>query len=307
MPLFIAEQSAEAFWATLPQIVAEFQKAHPVASVFAVLIIVFMIGASFWKPWEMIPALIERRRNAVLEGERDAAKELVEDLTSASELYRLTLDVARDTVERASRLRPNPPIDEVVRALAHVGDWTQRLFGFLESDINKVALWVPDGRGDLRIVMWTGITPEAVRQIRVPIQQAPPRPETFAAMAFRGNAVFVCSDTDNDPRYQPLERLPAHPYKSIIAAPVLVGGGPVGVLTVDSLRRGHLRRSRCQAVGTALCEPDGVVLQCGWNRRRSAKSARAARSAAWSATAAELKRRTHCRTNAVEDGTWRRR
>lgn len=230
--LFLADALSD-FISALTGIV----KQNPAAGVWALLIFTVLagggLGLSFLKPHEILKGWWEQRKDAKL----DAASETVAKLGETLTWLRVALDVGRDSVERANSLRAVSTASARETAMLHLADWTQRLFGFLEADINKVTLWVPMGT-DLIVAVYNGMRPESAAVLRLPLQPVAPKKQTFAVLAYHSKQMEICSDIDNDRRYQALAQVASHPYKSIIAVPLIVGTAPVGVLTIDSLRVG---------------------------------------------------------------------
>jgi GAF domain-containing protein len=225
----MAEESPLDFFGTLAHEIPR----HPYVTSAAILFIALCIGLSFLRPVELVKIWLEGRKNDKL----DAAEQAIDDLTENLTWLRSSLDVARDTVERVNRIRLVGDQNEIRGGLIHVADWTQRLFGFLQADINKVTLWAPTGR-TLKVIVWNGMRPESaeavVLQLDVPTGEKAP----FAVLAYHSKRPESCADRDSDPRYVPLSQRSSHAYKSIIAVPLMVGAECVGVLTVDSLRVG---------------------------------------------------------------------
>lgn len=225
----LAESSSIDFFTVLAHAIPQ----HPYATTIAILFVALCVGLSFLKPVELAKVWLESRKSDKM----GAAEEAIDDLTENLTWLRSSLDVARDTIERVNRIRLGATEKESREGLVHVADWTQRLFGFLEADINKVTLWAPVER-TLKVMVWNGMRPESaetvVLQLDVPVgTQAP-----FAVLAYHSKKPEVCADRDSDPRYVPLSQRSSHAYKSIIAVPLIVGSDCVAVLTVDSLRVG---------------------------------------------------------------------
>jgi putative methionine-R-sulfoxide reductase with GAF domain len=225
----MAEASPADFFGTLAREIPR----HPYATSAAILFIALCIGLSFLKPVELVKIWLESRKNDKVE----AAEQTIDDLTENLTWLRSSLDVARDTVERVNRIRLAGDRNAALGGLVHVADWTQRLFGFLQADINKVTVWAPTGR-TLKVIAWNGMRPESaeavVLQLDVPAGEKAP----FAVLAYHSKKAQICSDRDTDPRYVPLSQRSSHAYKAIIAVPLIVGAECVGVLTVDSLHVG---------------------------------------------------------------------
>ncbi len=247
MRLFLEEASCT--WATLfAQLISQFPTATWTCiiifgTIFVVIVsiaIILKINPELAK--NLFASYLERHCDQTLKDERDraieahkSAMELVSSLTNTLELFHMSLDVAHDTVTRANRLRYNGARDQVISALMHLADWTQRIFGFLASDINKVTIWLPVNNQTLQVGVYNGMSPEAARTISLPIYPSLPTDDTFAAMAYRSGDLLFCSDTDKDHRFHQLKHSPSHPYKSLIAVPVLLEDKPVGVITIDSI------------------------------------------------------------------------
>jgi putative methionine-R-sulfoxide reductase with GAF domain len=225
---------AEAGTVDLIQTLIASVKEHPIYPGIGILIICTLFGLSFLKPLDVLKSWWEQRKDERLQ----SANEAIEKLTEIQTWLRLALDVSRDSVERANRLRIAGTWGEIEVAMVHLGDWAQRLFGFLEADINKVTMWVSDGQA-LRVAVYNGMQPESAKAISLSLSANHYPKPPFAILAYQSRLTQVCSDIDTDPRYAPLSQAATHPYKSIIAVPMIVGSSIVGVLTVDSLRVGR--------------------------------------------------------------------
>jgi putative methionine-R-sulfoxide reductase with GAF domain len=228
VPTLLADATVDLFKALVDSV-----KANPAYAGWGIIILCVLIGVSFLKPHEILKSWWAQRKDEKL----DAAKDAIEKLTEIQTWLRIALDVSRDSVERVNRLRVGGEERELSLGVLHLADWTQRLYGFLQADINKVTLWIPIGN-ELQVYAYNGMRPESAAEVRLKLETRGVQRPPFAVLAFHSQKIEICTDIDADPRYAPLNYPAAHPYKSIIAVPLLVKGECVGVLTIDSVRVG---------------------------------------------------------------------
>ena len=121
-------------------------------------------------------------------------------------------------------------------ALRYLCEWIPKGITYGTSDANKMVVFVPDG-DRLVVKAHSGLSPEAIKGIVVPITPAKSADDTFAAMAFRLGEPMVSANVGEDPRFRPLRGYPpSHPYVSAMAIPIRENGVIVGVYTIDSQR-----------------------------------------------------------------------
>jgi putative methionine-R-sulfoxide reductase with GAF domain len=124
-------------------------------------------------------------------------------------------------------------------ALRYLCEWIPKGITYGTSDANKLVVFVPNG-DSLVVRAHSGLSPEAIKGIVLPIQPRNTTNDTFAAMAFRFGEPFVSRNVANDPRYHALRGYaPSHPYVSVMAIPIRRNGTVVGVYTIDSQREGR--------------------------------------------------------------------
>ena len=231
--------------------VLNWMNAHlPYFPIFACLLIaacLIIIAHGYAKKWHADAELRERAEDA--EKAQHLAEDALQIANTDNERLRLILQVIANNLTRRDRIYHGTPTDEPEPkssdGLRNLCEWIPQVLKLERADLNKITVWRPtEDDSALVVAEFNAMNPESARKITLPIRPATTDRDTFAAMAYRNGRIEVCSDTETDERYSRLRNVPpTHPYRSIIAVPILRGGRVVGVYTIDSREPGRFTKT----------------------------------------------------------------
>jgi GAF domain len=141
------------------------------------------------------------------------------------------------TLRRLDTFRDGTSTITPDQAIRYLCEWIPKGITYGTSDANKMVVFAPDGP-NLVVRAHSGLSPEALKGIVVPVVPEESEKDTFAAMAFRFSEPFVSPNVADDPRFRAMRGYPpSHPYVSMMAIPIRRSGKAIGVYTIDSQRK----------------------------------------------------------------------
>jgi hypothetical protein len=213
----------------------------PYFSVWGMLLLavcVILLVYGYTKKWHADAN--RRQRASDAENAQALAEDALELANTDNERLRLILQIVSTNLTRRDRIDHGAPDGKAEPSssdgLRNLCEWIPQALKLERADLNKIAVWRPTEDGTLlEIAECNGLNPENARNLKVAVCPLRSDEDTFAAMAFRNERIEICSDTNADWRYVRLKgSSPTHPYRSIIAVPIIRGRKVAGVYTIDS-------------------------------------------------------------------------